>query len=105
QGADVMNPISRPGHRAWTSVMLAAGANATGMLVALQLDRSVPGVPWWPAAASCAFGFVSLAVLWVLRARATARLTSAIYMANVAVIVTAFYLANGQFAHLGVRWV
>jgi hypothetical protein len=89
----------------WRGALLSCALNAIGMPLDLFLARDVPDMPRWPSLASGAAGVVLAVVLFVRRAHPTVRLTSAVFLVNIGVIVVALWIVTGAFAAAPGTWI
>jgi hypothetical protein len=89
----------------WRGTLVACGLNAIGMPIDLLVVRGVPNLPRWPSLASGAAGVLLMIVLIVRRRRPTTRLTSTVFLANIAAIVSTLWITSGAYAAAPGRWI
>jgi hypothetical protein len=89
----------------WRGALVSCGLNAIGLPLDLLLGRDVPNMPRWPSLASAAAGVLLIVVLLVRRHRPTTRLTSAVFLVNIGIIVCALWITSGAYAAAPGRWI
>jgi len=90
--------------RAWQGAFSAAFLNAIGMSVDFLLARDIPTMPVYPYAMSVLVGIGLLVFLLIRRPRATVRLASAVFLANIIAILMALWITSGYWATTGSAW-
>ena len=90
--------------RAWQGAFSAAFLNAMGMSVDFLLARDIPTMPVYPYAMSVLVGIGLLVFLLIRRPRATVRLASAVFLANIIAILMALWITSGYWATTGSAW-
>ena len=90
--------------RAWQGAFSAAFLNAIGMSVDFLLARDIPTMPVYPYAMSVLVGIGLLVFLLIRRPRATVRLASAVFLANIIAILMALWITSGYWASTGPAW-
>jgi hypothetical protein len=89
---------------AWRGAFSVAVLNACGWLFDVMIARQVPGMPLWPALVASGSGALAAVVLLALRGKASARLSSLIFLAQIAFIICALWYTNARYAEASHPW-